>query len=308
MRVVRVARNVFAFLGEGETAETGWGANQAAVIGRKHVLVVDTCFSPQRARSIISRIRSITRKPIRFVVNTHYHSDHVFGNQVFQNQGATVLAHKNCARRIHQEGDERIRNYQRSSPAMRKILRGLRQGYPDVELPDGARIDLGGVGVELIPPDRMAHTSGDTMVWCPEARTLIAGDVLWNQYHPNLEDWDYEGWLKTLDMAKALNAHRIIPGHGPIASPENLDMFAEYLTRFHDAILPRVTENLGENELVTLLGLEACRNWKMLWILERNIQQLRKREYSTSPHVASVSHCKYNVVNGKSPEPYGRAI
>lgn len=278
MRVVRVARTVLAFFGDGETAETGWGANQAAVIGRKAVLVVDTCFSPQRARLIISRIRSITRKPIRFVVNTHYHSDHVFGNQVFQNRGATVLAHKNCANRIHQEGEERIRNYQRSSPALRKILRGLRQGYPDIELPNGARIDLGEVRVELIHPSQTAHTSGDTLVWYPEAGTLIAGDVLWIRYHPNLEDWDYEGWLKTLDMVKALDAQRIIPGHGPIAGPEELELFGEYLKRFHDRIAPKVMQNLKKDDLIQLLGLEVCREWKMSWILERNLRQLHKAD------------------------------
>jgi glyoxylase-like metal-dependent hydrolase (beta-lactamase superfamily II) len=102
--------------------------------------------------------------------------------------------------------------------------------------------------------------------------------VLWIRYHPNLEDWDYEGWLKTLDMVKALDAQRIIPGHGPIAGPEELELFGEYLKRFHDRIAPKVMQNLKKDDLIQLLGLEVCREWKMSWILERNLRQLHKAD------------------------------
>ena len=90
--LVKLSKNVYAMIATGPTAVEGLGANAGFVVGRDAVLVIDTRYTPALANEFLGAIRSVTNAPIKYVVNTHYHPDHVWGNEVFKAQGAIIMA------------------------------------------------------------------------------------------------------------------------------------------------------------------------------------------------------------------------
>jgi glyoxylase-like metal-dependent hydrolase (beta-lactamase superfamily II) len=202
------------------------GANAGFVIGDDGVLVVDSFFNPDAARALVAEIRRITPKPIRYLVNTHYHLDHTAGDQVLRDAGAIIIAHRNVrgwlrTENVHLFGD-------RITPALRAEIAAL--PLPDVTTDADLTVWLGGrkVVVETV----LGHTGGDLSVAVPDAKVLFTGDLLWRQIAPNLIDGSVKEWTATDARFAAIPnaAHTLfVPGHGDVADVKDVREFRGYL-------------------------------------------------------------------------------
>lgn len=226
-----IADNVYAYVDvQNASVANSFGANAGVIVGTKGVLVVDTLISAKEGKRLLADIRAVTNKPIRYVVDTHYHLDHVLGNSVFEELGAVVVAHETTAKEMKAAGDGLIRSANEFGLS-EADLEGTRVAYPAVAFADRLRIDLGDLTVELlfVAP---SHTGGSILVHVPERKTLFTGDVLFTDFHPFLAEGDLAGWLKTLDAVLAQDLERIVPGHGPLSTKKDIREMKEYLVSF----------------------------------------------------------------------------
>jgi cyclase len=223
-----VGRGVWAAVSPSEGPA---GSNAGFVIGSDSVLVVDTFQEPAAAEALLKAIRAKTSLPVRYVVNTHYHLDHVAGNGVFQSAGAVILAQANVHRWEHTENlkffGAQITPQQRDTVA----------GYvlPSILYQDGVELMLGDrkVVVRVLP----GHTGGDSIVWVPDADAVFTGDLFWNHCLPNLIDADTLRQIESNQgLAKQYPSAAFVPGHGEVAKAADVRAFADYLARLRAAV------------------------------------------------------------------------
>jgi len=201
------------------------GGNAGFVVGDDGVAVIDTFQDPQPAADLLAEIRKITKLPIRFVVNTHYHLDHVNGNDVFAAAGATIVAHRNVRAWMRTENMKMI-----DPPVTgEKKARVESLTLPTVVHDSQVELYLGSrkVHVRYYP----GHTGGDSVVSIPDAHVVFCGDMLWKEHIPNLIDASTDAWIKTLDRMPAdYGVSTWVPGHGGIAKAEDVVVFKKYLS------------------------------------------------------------------------------
>ena len=202
------------------------GSNAGFVIGDDGVLVVDALFNEEAARALVGEIRRITPKPIRYLVNTHYHADHTGGDAVLRQAGAVIVAHKNVrgwvrANNVNLFGD-------RITPELKARIESL--PLPDVTTDKDLAIWLG--ARKVVVRTVLGHTGGDLTVAVPDAHVLFTGDMLWRKVPPNLIDGSVKEWLAS-DAAFAAIPDAAqttyVPGHGDLASVADVRDFRAYL-------------------------------------------------------------------------------
>jgi cyclase len=201
------------------------GANAGFVIGSDGVLVVDTFENPNAAKELLNQIRQKTNLPIRFVVNTHYHLDHVAGNNIFAAAGATVLAQDNV--RAWERSENKKFFGAKITPEQTQMVETL--GLPSITYHDGVVLYLG--TRQLIVRSLPGHTGSDSAVFVPDANVLFCGDLFWNHTLPNLIDASTKPWIETLDAG--IRHHpdaTFVPGHGEVGHVQDLKDFRDYLS------------------------------------------------------------------------------
>lgn len=216
----RIGEGVYAYI----QPDGGWCVNNAGMVrSGDRTMLIDTAATERRTLALAEAVESVAPQGPDYVVNTHFHGDHTFGNGYFK-PGAVIVAHENCAREQIQAG-----------PGLRGLWPDVEWGRTPIVPPDvvygGSSAGLGGLGrrVELIHPGP-AHTTGDTLVWLADDGILFAGDVVWAGITPFCLMGSVTGSLAVLDRLRGLGADTIVPGHGPVGGPELLERTASYLS------------------------------------------------------------------------------
>jgi cyclase len=228
------------------------GGNAGFVVGDGGVLVIDTFQDPEPAAGLLAEIRKITKLPIRFVVNTHYHLDHVNGNDVFAAVGAVLISHKNA------RGWIRTENIKMIDPPVtpEKKARVQSIALPTLVYDTSVDLYLGSrrVNVRYYP----GHTGGDSVVSVPDAHVVFCGDLLWKDHIPNLIDASTPQWIQTLDaLRKDYGESTWVPGHGGVANAADIATFKKYLVDLR-AIVREASGLSGEALVQAILpGLKA---------------------------------------------------
>jgi quinoprotein relay system zinc metallohydrolase 2 len=221
-----VADGVLAFEGVValETPQNGGAvANLGVVIGADAVAVIDSGGSIVEAKAFVAAIGEATGKPVRYLVNTHMHPDHIFGNAVFRDLGATIVGHRNLPRALEARGAYYMQSYREQlGPA---LMEGVEIVPPTVLVKDGMELDIGSRKLVLRAWDA-AHTDNDLTVYDPATGTLFAGDLVFVNHLPTL-DGSLLGWMRQMDALAAIPAGRVVPGHGPVPSPWPAALAAE---------------------------------------------------------------------------------
>lgn len=229
--LTKIADNVYSYVGAKDASPTNsFAANAGIVIGRDGILVVDTLISAKEGERFLADIRKVSDKPIKYVVNTHTHLDHAFGNCVFAKLGATVISHDADLRLLEKVGESTLKNIANFG-LKPDDMKGTAIVYPSLTFSERMTIDLGGETVELIRT-APSHTEGSVIVYLPARKLLFAGDIHFTDFHPYLADGDIPGWTRTLDALIAMDVERIIPGHGPLSTKKDLREMKEYLLLF----------------------------------------------------------------------------
>jgi cyclase len=210
-------------------ATNSFGVNTGVVIGNDAVLVVDTRISAKQAQMFITDIKKITGKPIKYVVNTHFHLDHSWGNCEFVKLGATVIGHENG--RLAAPRSKDGMSHPEYFGMTLEDLNGTTVSAPTVTFKDAMLVDLGGVTVGLSYLGT-AHTNDNIIAIVDQDGVLFAGDILFTKYHPFLADADVASWLKVLAKLENTPAKIIVPGHGPVSTVADIKDLEIYLTEF----------------------------------------------------------------------------
>lgn len=230
-KLTRIADNVYAYVDTRQSSkDNSFGANAGVIIGRDGIAVVDTLISAREARRFIKDIKAVSRKPIKYVINTHYHLDHAFGNAEFVKLGAVVIAQENAGHAMARTAEETLKNAARYGLTP-EDMKGTVIACPVLSYGDRMTIDLGGQLVELRHA-RPSHTDGDTLVYLPDKKLLFTGDILFTNYHPFLAEGNIEEWCSELDELQAMDVEVIIPGHGPLSGKKDLGEMKQYLLQF----------------------------------------------------------------------------
>jgi cyclase len=203
------------------------GSNAGFVIGDDGVVVIDAFFTPGAARALLAQIHALTPKPVRYLVNTHYHVDHTGGDAVFREAGAVIIAHRNVREWLHADNLHLLG--ERITPAQKALIESLPE--PDLTTRTALTLWLGARRVDVVAYP--GHTGGDLVVEVPDARTVFTGDLLWRRTSPNVIDGTLKAWIATDDAFLSLpgaSGLTFVPGHGEVANAADVAAFRDYLS------------------------------------------------------------------------------
>jgi glyoxylase-like metal-dependent hydrolase (beta-lactamase superfamily II) len=258
-RFQQIAPGVYAAVG---TGTLNVGSNSCVIVNQEDVLIVDSHISPESARVLIREIKTVTDKPVRFLVNTHFHFDHANGNQVFAASPAVdIIGHEftrkkllgdvlaqgtifseslaaipnqidQLKRRAASEQDAaakaRLEQQVRVQQAYAEQVKEVKPTPPNVTLNDHMTFFRGDREIRMVHLGR-AHTAGDVVVFLPRERVVCTGDMLVAGIS-NLSDGYVNEWPNTVEKLRALDFTDVVPGHGdPWKGKEKIDHWQAYL-------------------------------------------------------------------------------
>ena len=213
----------------GSAANRNFISNAGFIVTPKGVIVIDALGSPTLAEELVAAVRRVTTQPIRYVIVTHYHADHIYGLQVLKGLGVTVIANR--------AGLE----YLNSDTARRRLAASREELFPwidertrlvpaDTWLDADTVLELGGERLHIrhVGP---AHTPEDLVVFVERSRVLFAGDVVFRGRIPFVGQADSGAWIDALSGLIALRPSSIVPGHGPVSHDPvpDLELTRDYL-------------------------------------------------------------------------------
>jgi quinoprotein relay system zinc metallohydrolase 2 len=235
--VEEVAPGVFVHQGEValmSEANRGGIANVGFVVGEEAVAVIDTGGSVLEGEALLAAVRARTDLPVRYVINTHKHPDHIFGNRAFQAEGVVFVGAARLPAALAESGDHYV-------AANRDLIGEALAAEVEIVPPtllveDEMTLDLGGRVLKLRAWPA-AHTGADLTAFDPATKTLFAGDLVFLEHAPAL-DGSIKGWLAAIEALAALEAERVVPGHGPASAPwpEALEPERRYLTKIAEGV------------------------------------------------------------------------
>jgi glyoxylase-like metal-dependent hydrolase (beta-lactamase superfamily II) len=202
----KLSEHAYAYTAEGDP-------NTGIVIGDDAVLVADTQATPAMAKDVVRRIREVADKPIKYVVLTHYHAVRVLGASGYQPQH--VIASEDTYDLIVERGEQdkasEIGRFPRLFRDVETVPAGLT--WPTMTFSKKMTLWLGKLEVQLLQLGR-GHTKGDTVVWLPQDRVLLSGDLVEFDATPYAGDAYFKDWPATLDAIAALQPEKLVPGRG----------------------------------------------------------------------------------------------
>ncbi len=216
--------------------------NVGFVVGEKGVLVIDAHISIAMARQIQARVREVTDKPIRFLVNSNYHGDHTFGNCAFPEETLIIQQRETAARVPFMEEEKAF--FFPCVGSKPEIFEGVTLRLPDIAFDNYLRIDLGGQVVEIywFGP---ANSIGDTVIYAPSAKAAWTGNLTGGGTFSLAIDSDAPTFLETLSrLVRQIEVQTLIPAHSPISGPSILWQDMTYYARVTSAVNNALIEGL----------------------------------------------------------------
>ena len=265
-KTIKVLKNVYTI-----TSGDGIDSNTTFIITKEGVIVIDTRPTPAEARKVLAEIRKLTALPIVYTINTHYHGDHTFGNQVFKNS-KTIIAHKNVRNKLIESGQKHLSLFKTFG------LPGIDEVEitpPNITFEKEMEVWLGGYRLQLLYHGK-GHTDGDTIIYIDQLRTVITGDLVFNKKIPYTADSYIDDWIDSLKYIELLKNETVIPGHGPIGERTTIISMKHYLMNLKELVLAQLKDKktLKETqEIVEPILRKKYKDWKELDWIKDNIER-----------------------------------
>lgn len=236
---MRISDHCYAIVGFEDLVNAGF------VVGRDGVVVIDTTMFPHSAQFVAEYARLVSKnRRIQAVFNTHWHADHVLGNQVLRERGATVVAHELTRRALGnlQDYPRRVWELTGRNVYYKRLLEPVKVVVPDQGFESQWVLDLGDVSVKAV--HLPGHTRSDVAIYVPEDGVVFAGDLLYVDMPPNLKFGNPVSWMGSLETILTWDFHTVVPGHGPLGRRPDVErqreLLAELLERL--ASLKEITQ------------------------------------------------------------------
>lgn len=274
--VIEVAPGVFVHRGRHAVfnpQNQGDISNPGFVVGTQSVAIIDTGGSPKVGGDLKAAVVSVTDRPIRFVINTHMHPDHVFGNAAFEKEGTTFVGHSKLARGLTARADRYLAINRDLLGA--EAFEGTRIIVPSLVVEGTRSLDLGGRTLELTAQPT-AHTDNDLTVKDTATGTVFMGDLLFVEHIPTI-DGSIKGWMALLDRFGQNPPVRVVPGHGPHALA--WDDAAKPLQRYLSTVASDVRDMIKQGKTLPEATEAAGSSEKGAWLL---FEEYHKRNVSAA--------------------------
>jgi glyoxylase-like metal-dependent hydrolase (beta-lactamase superfamily II) len=225
----KLAGGVYALVSS--TQRDDLGANAGFVVTPAGVVVIDTGMPGVQSARIREEIAKVTEAPLVAVIVTHKHWDHTLGGPLLVAPSVRVISSAAAAASLAKESPPFFARIQQGGGDFAALLAGKQPLAPTETLTEARSLDLGGTRFELVPLTP-AHTAGDLLVYLPAQKVLFSGDIVVDGEYPYTaeKEMDFDGWAKALDRVAAIDAEKIVPGHGEVCGREAVADVRAFLT------------------------------------------------------------------------------
>jgi phosphoglycerate dehydrogenase-like enzyme/glyoxylase-like metal-dependent hydrolase (beta-lactamase superfamily II) len=245
------------------------GSNNIWIVFEDYVAVVDANF-PKEASDVIQAIKKTTDKPIRYVLDTHHHGDHSYGNAVFGQAGASIVAQANCARLLRVNGPKEFADAGKP-PTGRKDVAESQLKVPSLIFDEKFLLDDGKQRVEFLFFGH-AHTSGDAFAYLPKHKIVCTGDACVNGAFNFMGHSDSASWIRVLEKCQQLDVKLVLPGHGPPAGKELLEKQKRYFVELRQQVKKGIDAGQDYEEIRKSINMPWYKEWTTVDPSPANIQ------------------------------------
>jgi len=231
------------------------GSNNIWIVFKDYVVVVDANF-PKEAADVIADIRKTTKKPIKYVLDSHHHGDHAYGNCIWAKEGAKIVAHKSCDRLLKTNGPMAWE----MAGKERKDIRDNELKTPDISFDDKFVVDDGEQRVEFIHMGH-CHTAGDAAAYLPKHKILCTGDACVNGSFNFMGHSNSASWIQNLTRMEKLDIDVVCPGHGKPVGKELLGKQKRYFQDLRAEVQKGIDAKKSLDEITMGLDLAWYKEW-----------------------------------------------
>ncbi|MGB8337538.1 MAG: MBL fold metallo-hydrolase [Burkholderiales bacterium] len=266
---IKVAPNVYAFIGETEEASMqnrGAVANQGFIVGDNGIVVIDSGGSDEYGEYMVRAIAKISDKPVVLVITTFTGQDHVLGNGAFKRSKIAIVSTRDADKSMAEHCATCLANLKKNIGE--DIMANTKVNRPTLLLDQSIQVKIAGRDLDIIS---LAHANapGALAIYDRTSGVLFSGDLFSFDRLPETREAKIDGWLAAIDSIKKLPLKQIVPGHGPVAKPARMTDVSDYLRELKAQTKKLYDDGVSLGEATNQAHLPAYSKWALYDLLHR---------------------------------------
>jgi len=277
----KLADDVYAYIGKRNDA------NALIVVTSQGVVVIDTGNNQPETRNILKNIQAVTKQPVRYVIITQNHGDHIGGTPLFS-PPATVILYDRVAKDWKSWKPHLVKSWRKRFPERQEALKDFNPTDTVVSFNDRMTLNLGGKAIELIYVDD-TYNPGDIIVWLPQSGIMHGGFAAYKERHPDIRP-DYShgttwGMLKMLEAIVALKPKAVVPAHGPMMNVGDVQVMVDYLLLARKRVRELMDNGMALAEMRKQFHMNEFKDWDRLAHLPVMAEAIQRELRGEGPEI-----------------------